>query len=90
MSLRSAGSIPLARSSIDTAPFGLGLAPSTTIGGHLRNRVLNWTVEHVLFRDVQAHWNATRRSLGLPETGWWLNAGERATVYLQPTVPSLE
>jgi len=84
------GVIPLARSSIDTAPFGLGLAHSTTIGGHLRNRVLNWTVEHVLFRDVQAHWNATRRSLGLPETGWWLNAGERATVYLQPTVPSLE
>ena len=84
------GVIPLARSSIDTAPFGLALPPSASTLGRLRNRALNWAVEHVLFRDVQAHWNATRRRLGLRETGWFLNAGERATVYLQPTIPSLE
>jgi UDP:flavonoid glycosyltransferase YjiC (YdhE family) len=84
------GVIPLARSSVDTAPFGLGLAPSASALGRVRNRVLNWTVEHVLFKDVQQHWNRTRRKLGLRETGWWLNAGELATVYLQPTIPSLE
>ena len=58
--------------------------------GRLRNRALNALVEHVLFRDVQRHWNAMRRALGLPPTGWWLDAGERATVYLQPTIPALE
>lgn len=84
------GVIPLARSSIDTAPFGLGLPPSATALGRMRNRLLNWSVEHVLFRDVQAHWNRKRRELGLRETGWWLNAGELATVYMQPTIPSLE
>ena len=84
------GVIPLARSSVDTAPFGLGLAPSTSAPGRLRNRMLNWTVEHVLFRDVQRHWNAMRTELGLRPTGWWLNAGELATIYLQPTIPSLE
>jgi UDP:flavonoid glycosyltransferase YjiC (YdhE family) len=84
------GVIPLARSSIDTAPFGLGLAPDASALGRVRNRVLNWAVERVLFRDVQQHWNETRRQLGLAPTGWWLNAGDRATVYLQPTIPSLE
>jgi MGT family glycosyltransferase len=84
------GVIPLARSSIDTAPFGLGLAPDASAFGRIRNRALNWFVEHVLFRDVQRHWNETRKGIGLPPTGWWLNAGDRATVYLQPTIPSLE
>jgi len=84
------GVIPLARSSIDTAPFGLGLAPSATLPGRLRNRALNFAVEKILFRDVQRHWNETRARAGLPPTGWWLNAGDRAAVYLQPTIPALE
>jgi UDP:flavonoid glycosyltransferase YjiC (YdhE family) len=84
------GVIPLARSSIDTAPFGLGLAPDASALGRIRNRALNWAVEHVLFRDVQHHWNDTRKRLGLPLTGWWLNAGDRATVYMQPSIPALE
>jgi UDP:flavonoid glycosyltransferase YjiC (YdhE family) len=84
------GVIPLARSSVDTAPFGLGLAPDSSALGHIRNRGLNWVVEHLLFRDVQRHWNDTRRQVGLPPTGWWLNAGDRATMYMQPCVPSLE
>jgi UDP:flavonoid glycosyltransferase YjiC (YdhE family) len=84
------GVIPMARSSIDTAPFGLGLMPDASAFGHVRNRALNWAVEHVLFRDVQRHWNETRTQLGLRPTGWWLNAGDRATVYMQPTIPSLE
>ena len=84
------GVIPLTLSSIDTAPFGLALAPDASPLGRVRNRVLNWIVEHVLFRDVQQHWNATRTELALPATGWWLNASDRATAYLQPTIPSLE
>lgn len=84
------GVIPLARSSIDTAPFGLGLAPSASTLGRIRNRALNWAVEHLLFRDVQQHWNAMRKQLGLAATGWWLDAGDRATAYLQPSIPSLE
>jgi len=84
------GVIPLVRSSVDTAPFGLGLAPSATPLGRLRNRALNFAVEKILFRDVQRHWNDTRARAGLPPTGWWLNAGDRAAVYLQPTIPALE
>ena len=87
---RVLGVIPHARSSVDTAPFGLGLAPDRSPLGHLRNRALNWAGEHVVFRDVQQHWNATRQRVGLPATGWWLNAGDRASVYMQPSIPSLE
>jgi hypothetical protein len=84
------GVIPMARSSVDTAPFGLGLAPDASPLGRIRNRALNWAVEHVLFRDVQRHWNKTREGVGLSPTGWWLDAGDRATVYLQPTIPAFE
>ena len=84
------GVIPLARSSVDTAPFGLGLMPDASPLGRLRNRALNFVVERVLFPDVQRHWNAMRRTLDLPPTGWWLNAGGLASAYLQPTIPAFE
>ncbi len=82
--------LPMLFSSCDTAPFGLGLAPSDTWLGRLRNSVLNQAVEHVLFREVQQHWNGTRRRLGLPSTGWMMDAPSQATLYLQATVPGFE
>ncbi len=82
--------LPLTVNSVDAAPFGLGLPPSASALGRMRNRALNALVEHVLFRDVQGHWNRTRRQLGLDPTGWWLNAVDRAAVCMQPTIPSLE
>jgi UDP:flavonoid glycosyltransferase YjiC (YdhE family) len=80
----------LVTNSRDTAPFGLGLQPRPTALGRLRNRGLNWLVEHVAFRDVQACWNATRASVDLPPTGWWMDEMTRETFYLQPTVPGFE
>lgn len=50
----------------DTAPFGLGLPPSATPLGRLRNRALAWLFHHVLFRDVTTHGNTIRAQLGLP------------------------
>jgi transposase len=44
---------PLCLSSIDTAPFGTGLKPSSSRGGRLRNQALNLLVQNVLFRDPQ-------------------------------------
>jgi MGT family glycosyltransferase len=84
------GVLPMVMSSVDTAPFGLGLPPSASPLGRMRNRALNWAVEHVLFRDVQQHWNAARNQVGLEPTGWWLNSIKRAALYLQPSVPGFE
>jgi UDP:flavonoid glycosyltransferase YjiC (YdhE family) len=85
------GVLPLTLSSAEVAPFGLGLAPSASSFGLLRNKALNAFVQNIAFRDVQKHWNQTRASVGLPATGWWLDSGPaRARFYLQPSIPSFE
>lgn len=50
----------------ETAPIGLGLMPSATPIGRLRNRVLNWLCAEMLFRDVTIYANQVRASLDLP------------------------
>ena len=60
------GVLPLVTSSIDTAPFGLGLQPGSSFLGRLRNRCLNLFVQKLAFRDVQQRWNETRARLRLP------------------------
>src|SRR5262245_10503615 len=84
------GVVPMLMSSADTAPFGLGLQPSTNPFRRIRNRLLNWFVQNVTFRDVQAHWQAMRARLQMDPTGWWLNQVTRSTFYLQPSVPGFE
>ena len=80
------GVLPMVMGSVDTAPFGLGLQPSTNLSRRVRNRLLNWFVQNVAFRDVQAHWQAMRARLQMGPTGWWLNHVTRSTFYLQPSV----
>ena len=58
-------------SSRDTAPANMGHAPDASPLGRLRKHALNWAIEHMLFCDVQQHWNAVRASAGLPKTGWF-------------------
>lgn len=82
--------LPMELSSRDTAPNGLGLPPDASPLGRLRNRALSWAIEHVLFRDVQQHWNAVRVSAGLPKTGWFQDTAAKCELYMQPTVPSFE
>jgi MGT family glycosyltransferase len=82
--------LPMALSSRDTAPNGLGLAPDSSLLGRLRNRALNWAVEHVIFRDVQQHWNNVRAGLGLPPTGWLMDVASAVSLYIQPSAPGFE
>jgi UDP:flavonoid glycosyltransferase YjiC (YdhE family) len=84
------GVVPLVMSSVDAAPFGLGLAPDASALGALRNRSLNWLVQKLAFRDLQTHWNRTRAGLGLAPTGWWMDHVANAAFYLQPSIPSFE
>lgn len=78
-------------SSRDCAPIGLGLPPSRSPQGRLRNHALNWLCNDVLFRDVAAHANQVRSRLGLPPLQEkFLDAGGSAYLYLQPTTPAFE
>ncbi|HEX8255904.1 MAG TPA: glycosyltransferase [Thermoanaerobaculia bacterium] len=81
----------LGTSSRDTAPFGLALPPSSTPLGRVRNRILNWLVDRVIFREANNYNEALRRELGLPPLGVGLfDFGTKAHLYLQASVPSFD
>ena len=81
----------LATSSIDTAPLGLALMPSSTKLGRLRNRFLYWLNDNVIFRGATKRYDAVRRSLGLPpREGSAFDIVKKASLYLQGSVPSFE
>lgn len=82
---------PLGMSSRDTAPFGLGLDPSSTTLGRLRNRALTWFFDRVVFRSANDRNEEIRRELGLPRLGRGLfDFPLGSDLYLQGTVPSFE
>ena len=73
------------------APFGLGLPPSGTAWGRVRNRVLDQLARRVLFRSMTAEVNEIRGSLGLPPTNQSVFEYPLAsTLYLQLSTPGFE
>jgi MGT family glycosyltransferase len=86
------GITPLPVASRDTAPFGLGLAPSSSAIGRIRNAVLNRVLVSGILRRPQALFNRTRTDLGLPPVrhGFLDHPVRAADAYLQATVPSFE
>jgi UDP:flavonoid glycosyltransferase YjiC (YdhE family) len=63
--LISLGVLPLSLSSVDTAPYGLGLPPSSSALGRLRNRTLNALVQRVILRPVSQAADQLLADLGL-------------------------
>lgn len=87
-----AGISVIAAPSVDAAPFGLGLPPSTGALGRVRNRALNALVEHVIMGDVHRHADRVVRELGLPGLDRFLfeELFHAADLYLQTSVPEFE
>jgi UDP:flavonoid glycosyltransferase YjiC (YdhE family) len=85
------GIIPLTVSSIDTAPFGLGLPPDASPEGRARNLEANRAVQGA-FAEIQALAAETIRATGATrELPFFLDAA--VTVpdrYLQLSIPDLE
>ncbi|TVP53198.1 MAG: hypothetical protein EA341_01440 [Mongoliibacter sp.] len=50
----------------DTAPFGSGLLPSNSLLMRVRNRILNYLIDRVLFKDVTVYGNKLRKKYQLP------------------------
>lgn len=82
--------LPCVLRSRDTAPFGLGLPPAPTVSGRVRNALLNWLVEYVVFRGVQRHWQRTRALVDLGPAGFLFDAPRHVSRFLLPTVPGFE
>jgi UDP:flavonoid glycosyltransferase YjiC (YdhE family) len=78
-------------SSRDTAPFGLALQPSSTPLGRLRNKLLYWLVERVIFREASDYNQQLRREVGLPPLRRSIfDFAKDADLYLQSGVPSFD
>lgn len=88
----SFGVMPLTLSSIDTAPFGLGLPPNSSPIGRLRNRALNLFVQKGAFASIQKYANQILTAAGMPELRtFFMDAPvQMADLYLQGTCPSFE
>ena len=81
----------LTTSSRDAAPFGLGLMPSSSPLGRLRNRALNWINDNVIFRAAAEKNEEVRRELGFgPPKYATFDFAKDAALYLQSSVPSFE
>ncbi|MGY1803817.1 nucleotide disphospho-sugar-binding domain-containing protein [Blastococcus sp. SYSU D00922] len=83
---------PLGVSSVDAAPFGMGLPPSSSALGRLRNRSLNWAIRSVVFAEAQRAAEQVRARLGLPPLDsyfmdWGVQIADR---YLVSSVPEFE
>jgi len=78
----------LALPSQDLAPFGLGLPPSSSALGHLRNRLLTLLVDHVIFRRPNRVYAALARRHGWPV--FPVRPRAPRWLFLQPSIPALE
>lgn len=89
-----AGVVPLPLDSVDTAPFGLGLPPlRTPVGGldRLRNRLLRFAVQRLVFGSVQRDYDALFRSVtGVPAKSFIINWMSAADGIVQFSVPAFE
>lgn len=82
---------PLMISSRDHAPFGLGLQPSATVLGRLRNRILNLLSHNVLLRASQRAANDQLRRLDAPQLPVFvMDSPAMADRLIAPTVPTFD
>lgn len=82
---------PLMISSRDTAPAGLGMAPSASWAGRLRNRALTALSHRLLLRQSHETANALLDRLNSrPLPMFVLDSGVLADRYIAPTVPEFD
>jgi MGT family glycosyltransferase len=82
---------PLMITSRDTAPSGMGLPPSSSALGRLRNRLLNLLSQKALLRQSQQAANYLLDHLNSrPLPTFILDSGLLADRYISPTVPEFD
>jgi len=75
----------------DIAPYGLGLAPTTSAAGRIRNRVLDRVMRAALFQPMFDAINEIRRDHGLADaTGMGFGYPSQYELFLQLSTPGFE
>ncbi|PSB28924.1 glycosyltransferase [Chlorogloea sp. CCALA 695] len=87
----SFGTSALPFNSKDTAPYGLGLKPTSSLPGRWRNSFLNWTFDQVLLADISTYIATAKSKIGLPKSHKsFFDSCLSPFLYLQGTVPAFE
>lgn len=85
------GIVPLSLTSRDTAPFALGLPPMPGPIGWVRNAMLQWSSEKLIFRDLHRTADQLARSeVGHPLATFSMNYPATADAIIQLSVPEFE
>jgi MGT family glycosyltransferase len=73
-------------------PFGLGLLPGKSLFSKLRNNILRWLLNTLLFNDVQKYGKEIRNRIGLPASGksFVKIELENANLFLHTSIPDFE
>jgi UDP:flavonoid glycosyltransferase YjiC (YdhE family) len=74
----------------DVAPFGLGILPSASPLGRVRNRFLYWMAEKMVFREVYAYYFELAAKHGWPKVATVSIPVTSPYLYIQPSVPGFE
>ena len=82
------GVLPLGIPSRETGPFGLGLAPDASALGQVRNSLLSWAAQRVIFGHISRELQAVCRRIGVRPRDFELAIAP--TLMLQPSVPAFE
>ena len=93
--IATCGIFPLMASSVDTAPFGLGMAPKRGRSGRMQHRMMAWSARKVILARIHRQMDAFYRSYGLSGLGRmfftdYLFQDGMTDLYGQFTVPSFE
>lgn len=85
------GIVPLSLTSRDTAPFALGLPPMPGPIGRVRNAMLQWSSEQLIFRDLHRTADELARAeTGHPLATFAMNYPATADAIVQLSVPEFE
>ncbi|MFT4283242.1 MAG: glycosyltransferase [Protaetiibacter sp.] len=84
------GIVPLGIASRDTAPFGLGIPPKPGAGGRMRNAMLSFVAEKVIFGALQRYARELVTQAGGRMRGSFMGSAALADALVQFTVPSFE
>lgn len=86
------GVAPLAASSKDLPPYGLGMKPANSFSGRAKQLAMRFMANQFIFKDSLKEYNKLLAALGLPEEKDYIFdlTAKGADIYLQNGVPGID
>ncbi len=84
--------VPLSLPGRNIPPVGLGLLPGRNMVSKLRNKLIQWIFNELLFKDVQKYGNGIRKRVGLPpyDKSIFIKGFESSDLVMHTSIPAFE